>query len=126
METRSKITIAVAIIIAILPFLGFPGTFRDVAIIILGLGLAGFVYWMEKRVPHCEDCMPEHYSQKESSGQKAEHTSHALHKRERSSEDRNEAFVENAQQGESKMHMPADGMAQENELGDTEDTKPEN
>jgi len=57
LSKRAKIIISLGISVAIMPLLGFPGSIESGLVIILGLSIAGSMYWAEKRIAHCDDCI---------------------------------------------------------------------
>ncbi len=56
MSKRAKIIIILGILTALMPIMGLPGKIESVIIILLGITVAGVMYFAEKRVSKCEDC----------------------------------------------------------------------
>lgn len=56
MSKRAKITIILGILTALMPIIGLPGKIESIIVILLGIAIAGFMYFAEKRVSTCKDC----------------------------------------------------------------------
>ena len=56
MTRATKIIIGLAIFVAIIPLLGFPGVVKDGLTVIMGLAIAAITYWAEKHAKFCPEC----------------------------------------------------------------------